>query len=290
MALSEKHEGFKQLRGDASNPTFGIAVGKDSRALHIFEARDAGVDWNVSAATHPTLYIHSATTPATDYIQVYHDATDGFINVASGTLKLQLDGTTALNVTATALTSTTHSWSTALTQTSATPGTVRAIYGKNTSFTSMTSGNLVGVRGEVTVGGSVSTGVYLYGVQGKLITGSNTITAGSGFITGVLGQMDMTGGTLTSGWNSAIHADLQGCTTGTHSAFNLITGTHAGGGVINSLIYLFGKSTYAMGFESNVHNNMSTSGTPGSVTGATGWIKVLVDNAVRYIPLASTVS
>ena len=174
----------------------------------------------------------------------------------------------------------------AITQTSATPGTSRAIYGKQTSHTSMTSGNLVGVRGEVTVGGSVSTGVYLYGAQGKLIGGSNTITAGNGMVCGVYGQIDVTGTTLASGWISAIHADIYGATSGSY-AMNLISATHAGGGVINALLSLYGKSDYVFDISSNTHNNVAIAGT---VTDDDGYIKVLVDGEVRYIGLGSAVA
>ena len=34
----------------------------------------------------------------------------------------------------------------------------------------------------------------------------------------------------------------------------------------------------------------SDTGTPGACTGATGWIKVIIGTATRYIPLASSVS
>ena len=58
---------------------------------------------------------------------------------------------------------------------SATPGTYRQIRGEVTTFSTMTSGNLVGVRGAVTMAtGSTVSGGYLYGTQGKAITGTGT--------------------------------------------------------------------------------------------------------------------
>ena len=90
--------GFKWTKGDASNPAGSIAVDTTSKALHIADIADISTDWNVSADSHPSLYIHSATTPATDYIELYHNATSGFLNVASGTFAVQIDGTTAFTV------------------------------------------------------------------------------------------------------------------------------------------------------------------------------------------------
>ena len=78
--------GFKWTRGDASNPAGSIAVDTTSKALHIADIADIETDWNVSADSHPSLYIHSATTPATDYIKIYHDATNGFFTIAGGIL------------------------------------------------------------------------------------------------------------------------------------------------------------------------------------------------------------
>ena len=104
MAGSTKHKGFKNLYGDESNPTFGIAVGETSRALHILTADDYGTDWNVAADTHPTVYIHSATTPATDYVKIYHDATIAYLDVVGGTtLQLLIAGTAEIDLTASAL-------------------------------------------------------------------------------------------------------------------------------------------------------------------------------------------
>ncbi len=100
--LYKKFKGFKVLRGDENNPTFGILVDDVSKALHVCEPADQNTDWNVSAYTHPTLVVHSATTPATDYIAFDHDATDGTINIASGNLKLALSGTDKLTLTSAA--------------------------------------------------------------------------------------------------------------------------------------------------------------------------------------------
>jgi len=176
----------------------------------------------------------------------------------------------------------------AYTSTSATPGTVRIIRGEATTAATMTSGNLVGVRGAVTTptGGAIS-GSYLYGVQGKIITGTATIASTA--IAGVYGQIDVTGGTLSGGNNAPLQANIFGANSGSFANLNGIYAEHAGGGIINSHIRMFGKADYVFDIETNVHGTeANTTCTPSSVTGATGGIKVLVDGVARYIPLAAT--
>ncbi|MDD4891600.1 MAG: hypothetical protein PHU85_16905, partial [Phycisphaerae bacterium] len=80
--------------GDADNHTLVIGLADANQALHIADKTAIATDWNVAADTHPSLYIHSDTTPATDYVKIYHDATSGYINVAAGSLALQVDATT----------------------------------------------------------------------------------------------------------------------------------------------------------------------------------------------------
>jgi len=90
--------------GDASNPTLVIGLADANQALHITDKTAIATDFNVVADTHPSLYIHSDTTPATDYVKLYHDATSGYINVASGTMALQVDATTEVVIAATGVT------------------------------------------------------------------------------------------------------------------------------------------------------------------------------------------
>ncbi len=90
--------------GDASNPTLVIGLADANQAIHISDKSAIGTDWNVVADIHPSVYIHSDTTPATDYVKIYHDATSGFINVASGSMALAIDGTTEVAIAATGVT------------------------------------------------------------------------------------------------------------------------------------------------------------------------------------------
>jgi hypothetical protein len=170
-----------------------------------------------------------------------------------------------------------------LTAVSATPGTSRAIYGKYTTFTSMTSGNLVGTRGEVTMGGNVTGTAFLYGAQGKIITGANTIDVGSSYVAGVYGQLDLTGATVTSGYVCGVASDIFGV-TGTVAA-DLFYGQHANSGTINAFLRAYGKATSVFEFDVNGGTQASTAAVS-SATGA-GYLRIKVDGAVRYINLYS---
>jgi hypothetical protein len=172
-----------------------------------------------------------------------------------------------------------------LTAVSATPGTSRAITGKYTTFTTMTTGNLVGVRGEVTAGGTISAPSSLYGAQGKIITGANTV---NGTIAAVFAQFDMTGGTIGTGNQAAIAANFVGVASGT-VALNGLYVENAGGGAIHSYVRGYGNATYVFDIESTGYTNTSLTGTAGT-TAAKGWLKVLVEGVVRYIPLTDAVT
>jgi len=484
-----KFKGFKWLLGDEDVPALGLLVDDYSKILHICEPADADSDWALAACSHPTVCIHSATDPITDYIKMYHDGTDAFIDAVGATaLNLMVGGTAEVELTSSALSpgvtnssalgttslmwsdlflasggvinfnaneiTMTHStigtggkikveteWATggatgrpfesyltiadatrlggyanamkamvdceesggvgagtvgllsamnnemgmpngtcwgnytcvemeyvdqsstsfgrpgagsgamfmymaatgtvtnfdsdgmlwslngltaaagallsvnsqtlrtdldqgtlrylvlsqaedvcqlAITAVAAS-GTKRCIYGKYTSYSSMTSGNLVGVRGEVTIAANLtaSTAVFLYGVQGKLICGSYTLQAKAGHACAVLGQLDVAGSTITSGKVSAIAADIYGANSGTYAYINGFYLEAVGGGVINSYFRAYGKSTYVFDLVSNNHllYNMNTSG---AASTAAGWLKIRVDENVRYINLWST--
>lgn len=100
MATSVMHRGWKWSVADASNPSLVMVADQTSRAIHLATPDIADTDWNVAAATHPTLYVHSHTTPATDYISMWHDATDAWLNTASGNFKLAFGGTAEFTFTA----------------------------------------------------------------------------------------------------------------------------------------------------------------------------------------------
>jgi hypothetical protein len=183
-----------------------------------------------------------------------------------------------------------NSFTTMFTAKSATPGTYRQIRGEVTTYSTMTSGNLVGVRGAVTMpSSSTVSGGYLYGAQGKVVTGTGTFSGTS--MAGIYGQLDVTGGTVSAGNVGAVQANIYGLTSGTSTIINGIYVESAGGGVMSSQIRMFGKATYVFDIETNVHSTeASNTCTPSAVTGATGGIHVRIDGTAKWIPLAATCS
>jgi hypothetical protein len=87
--------------GDASNHTLVLGLADANQAIHIADKSAIGTDWDVIADTHPSVYIHSDTTPATDYLKLWHDGTDGFVDSEGGTLALAIAGTAVVTITAT---------------------------------------------------------------------------------------------------------------------------------------------------------------------------------------------
>jgi hypothetical protein len=165
----------------------------------------------------------------------------------------------------------------------ATPGTVRAITGSCNPLAVQTSGNLVGVRGDITLPSAAAiSGSYLYGVQGKIITGTGVFAGTSA--AGVYGQLDVTGGTISGGHVACLQANIFGANAGGFAIEGIYI-EHAGGGVINSFIQCFGKSDYVFDLASNTHVQM---GTTGAASTAAGWLKLKVEGVVRYINLLST--
>lgn len=87
--------GFHRGNGDESvGEVAEFLVGGGSgttspRALHIAASNDAGADWNISTQTDPRVFIHSATTPVTDYISIRHTGVAGIINSAGGGMSFQ---------------------------------------------------------------------------------------------------------------------------------------------------------------------------------------------------------
>jgi hypothetical protein len=162
-------------------------------------------------------------------------------------------------------------------------GTVRAITGAMVTGISMTSGNLVGTRGSVTItnGTTVNGSSFLYGAQGKVIGGTGTIDVGSGMVYGVMGQLDLTGTTVTTGYVAGVGSDIFGVGSGT-VACDLFYGQHAGGGTINSYFRAYGKSTYAFEFDTN-SGTAVTSVAAGSA--ASLWVRIRVDGTAYKIAL-----
>ena len=89
---------------DASAHAFVIGVGDSNGAVHFTDKAARATDWNVTAETHTTLYVHSNTTPATDYVRFgAHDGTVCWLGdvVGGTTAYIGFDGLECLEFTET---------------------------------------------------------------------------------------------------------------------------------------------------------------------------------------------
>lgn len=82
--------GFHREIGDESNPTFSIVIGGTSNALHLIDPLNAGTDFNVSADTTPSLYIHGSAAAVTEYVKIFTDQTDAHVNVVGANLDIDV--------------------------------------------------------------------------------------------------------------------------------------------------------------------------------------------------------
>jgi hypothetical protein len=172
------------------------------------------------------------------------------------------------------------------TNASATPGTVREITGSMTTGVSFSSGNLVGTRGVVTItnGTTVGNASYLYGAQGKIISGTGTINAGSGHIAGVYGQIDLLGGTVTSGHIAAVIADVANVGSDGTKVDGIyveqVTGT-----LMNSALKVISASTYLFDVADSGGTHWELATKPSVLAGC---LKIKTSAGDMYLPLYSS--
>lgn len=77
---------FTWSTGDASNHALVLGLGDLNTVLHLAALADIATDWILTAETEPALYIHSTTTPATDYLKIgVHSGTACWIGDMFGT-------------------------------------------------------------------------------------------------------------------------------------------------------------------------------------------------------------
>jgi len=176
----------------------------------------------------------------------------------------------------------------AVSTSSATPGTVRALVGSMAgSATTMTTGNLVGVRGAVTLVGA--SGGFLYGVQGKVI--STGTLSGSSWTAGMFGQLDISAATVNAGQTAPVWADY-GTSSGTITSatgMRMFAGTNTTAATLNSMIYLYGKASNLFELSLNGSTYVSTGGS-GVLSGTIQKIAITVGGVTYYIPIATVIS
>lgn len=171
---------------------------------------------------------------------------------------------------------------------SATPGTVRTIKGVNSSTaTTMTSGNLVGVRGEVDMVGA--SGGFAFGVQGKVIpTGT---LSGSDWIAPVFAQFDISAATVNAGQTAPVWADY-GATSGTITSatgMRMFAGTNTTAATLFAMDYRYGKATNLLELDGNAGTYI-TSGGSGTHSGTIEKIAISIDGVTYYIVASTVVS
>lgn len=170
---------------------------------------------------------------------------------------------------------------------SATPGTIRAFKGLITSSnTTVTTGNLVGLRGEVDYVGA--SGGFFYGVQGKLIpTGT---LSGSSWSAALFGQLDWHAATINAGQVACVWADM-GATSGTATdvtGLRMFAGTNTTAATANSMIYLYGKTSNLLELDANGSTYISAGGATAS--GTIKKIAILIEGVQYYLQAATVYS
>jgi hypothetical protein len=162
------------------------------------------------AGTDVPIYVNTGTTASPSWT-LLGDLPPGDISLTTNHILVGDSGNAAADTNPNALT---MPIKTSVTQTIATPGNVKALWGMETTAATMTSGTIIGTRGEVDIPNSGNLGGgaqnYAYGTQGKIVSGTGTtIDVGSGHVAGVLGQLDISGATTTSGHIAPVISSIQ---------------------------------------------------------------------------------
>jgi hypothetical protein len=135
----------------------------------------------------------------------------------------------------------------------------------------------------------------LYGVQGKTTFTGTFAEASAGRITGVLGQTDVTGATLTSGQVSAVWADLQGGAESVTSETYPLRVSNSMSTQATALGLFVGHATYALAFSDLataqfVENTVATGAGQCAQSGglvATKALKINANGTDYWIPLCT---
>lgn len=177
----------------------------------------------------------------------------------------------------------------------AAPATERLVYGKlSVAYQGVVAiaggGSLAGVRGEVAGASGVTLGDgFYYGAQGKFTLGGATIVETSAArYCGVIAQLDVSAGVMTSGQLSALWADMGGSAAAAFPAeTNVIRAQNTTAQAVNAILYGYGKAAYGFDLSDNGGGWLSLTGSAGT-TSAKGWIKVHINGSNRFIPLSDT--
>lgn len=158
-------------------------------------------------------------------------------------------------------------------------GTVRGIVSSLTTFgTAMTSGTVTALRGVVTLGAATNGVTYAYGTQGKFVSGANAIASGSGHVCGLLAQMDLSGGSVTSGHVAPLIVSGQSLVASAN--VNMIY-LESGGNKVNAAMQFNVAADYL--FDINNFESCGIVATGAATAGANiKKIKIMVDGVPKY--------
>lgn len=180
--------------------------------------------------------------------------------------------------------------------------TVRGVMGQiTTSGTAIQSGSVCAVRGINTLSGTVTNcpaEVYWYGTQGKMVI-SGTMGDEGARCYALVGQVDVSGGTITNGLLSALDLEFVGLSgTGTaDNQTNFIRMTAPNGGTPSCALWIQSDLSYLMMLDHPTGDTVSyylTAGTGANSAGQAGGgvaakvLKVFIDGADAYIPVFSS--
>jgi hypothetical protein len=101
-----------------------------------------------------------------------------------------------------------------------------------------------------------------------------------------MGQLDVTGSTITNGYVAGVGSDIFGVSSGT-KAVDMFYGQHADGGTIHSYYRAYGKSEVVFDFESN--SGASVVIGAGTYSTADGYLLAKVNGNTYRIALFSAV-
>jgi hypothetical protein len=176
--------GMRWSTADSSNHAFVTGLGATNAAWHIANMGDIATDWAVGAEADPQVFIHSNTSPASDYLRIgNHTGTVADIDVVGGTtLQLQIAGNTELTVTSAGLnvpansdlnfTGTTGTNDIVLTNALADALSITDGSADIVVIDTSTSGNVITLTSALTVGsdGSGSDVIFYSGTSGDNLT------------------------------------------------------------------------------------------------------------------------
>ena len=179
---------------------------------------------------------------------------------------------------------------------SATPGTIRSITGTTSdAATTITSGNLVGVRGATQIVGI--SGGFIYGTQGKIIATGTIANSGGGFEAPIFGQFDISAATLgATSYMAPIWGDYGStATAGTYPQAWGLAMTNSTAAILGAQVFLYGGATDLFNLIDN--NGLVgptyflpagvTAGSWGNAPTPTKVLRIAVNGVTYYLPLCT---